>query len=242
MKKFGVPLNGKGSMVLGGESFDNAVGSYRVHYELTSNLVDDLVVQAVHRYVKFGAVDVPRCRTCDAPDHVSGNAAINVPLRMSRTEGQFDVLTKRAAVRHVDELKAPADTEDGNSPSASRGVERKFPLITLILHRPQIRIGGRPVTRRVEVGTAGEYEAIKTGDHFLSVGVTSELDRQTAGFRHRRRVIRHVQVKEKFSHGRRHRVTKRADGPAASRNTNKGACHVSIVGNQPLKMIKLVWI
>lgn len=72
----------------------------------------------------------------------------------------WNVLDQRAAERHVEQLRAPANGEQRSSTSF-RGVDqRDLPVISNVGHGAEHGMPGRVVQCRIEVGATGEHQGV----------------------------------------------------------------------------------
>ena len=105
--------------------------------------------------------------------------------------GAADVLHERAAALDVHELEAAADAEHGQLAPARLAQQRELEGVADLplgrrLVRALLELGA--VERRIEVGAAGEHEAVDAVEHLArilgAVGRRRQQDRHAAGQAH----------------------------------------------------------
>ncbi len=93
---------------------------------------------------------------------------------------------KGAPEADVEQLQAPADGQQGHVLSQRTLAESHFPRVPALPGRVRLMVRARPVQTRVNVGTAGEYQAVHGFKHVC--GARSERRQQyraPPGPRHR---------------------------------------------------------
>jgi hypothetical protein len=92
-----------------------------------------------------------------------------------------DVLDQGAAQQDVEQLHPPADGQQRQVP-AQRGLEqRDLGGVPLRPGGGRVRSGLLAVPRRVDVGPAGEHQAVQPADHVGADGAGRQQDRLAAG-------------------------------------------------------------
>ena len=132
-----------------------AAGCWRAHRQAGAERVCGLVVEGV---------DLERPRARDAREQRAGDDADRVPgLGGGRRLAMVvDVLVQRAAARDVQGLEAAADAEQRQPARVGPAHERDLGRVDDAVGRPQVLVAvGRAVLERVEVGPAGEAQAVE---------------------------------------------------------------------------------
>src|SRR6185312_11692769 len=84
----------------------------------------------------------------------------------------WNVLDQRAAERHVEQLRAPANGEKRGSTSFGRLDQRDLPVISDVGHGAEHGMPRRVVKCRIEVGATGEHQGVYVlHDSFRGRGV-----------------------------------------------------------------------
>jgi hypothetical protein len=110
-----------------------------------------------------------------------------------------DVLLERPTRVHGHHLHAAADADGGQSAQVGGGEQRELPGITLLVPRDRPSVRCLAVPLGLDVGTAGDDQAIQACDHGRGAFVVRQRrrqhDRRSAGCLDRERVVAREQVR-----------------------------------------------
>ncbi len=88
-----------------------------------------------------------------------------------------EVLVQRSAQRHVEQLHPAADAEHGHVALERAADERDLGLIPLRHRALRLRMRLGPIRRRVDIGAAGEDQAVEPVEHLVGVGDEDRIRR-----------------------------------------------------------------
>ncbi|MEJ2288362.1 MAG: Ig-like domain-containing protein [Deinococcales bacterium] len=142
------------------EGLHDAVRAPGRHLEAVSDPVDRLVVEAVDGQLRLaeGAGEARSRGEGDALQGGSGEVLLQVLLGV-RHGGQ--VLVQVASVRHVDELDASADPQDGLAQRSEGSVQRELEGVAAPVYRAEVAVRPRPEQVGIDVDAPGQQQAVR---------------------------------------------------------------------------------